>query len=464
MRSILSSELSEKLQALQVRSAAAGIPVAVIFEGGSGRVISRIINELCRELEPMGVKYYHFDFTQSGTGPLAGLLNATPAKGEISLYDRSWYSMAVDRYNDDESWLDEALKAINRFETYLMDNGTFVLKILLQVSSSDLKEYASEYRPYTPFHNTFLSVDHIDRVKFNAVFPKILAETDTERAPWHMVKVRGLDHTLEDTAEVIAKGLEDSFRHGWDVPEKCRLRTNRPNPRKGLNLDADSKDYNDRLDELSSEMEQLQIILAESGMSLILAFEGWDAAGKGGAIKHICHALNPRGYHVARIKKPSDEDKDHTHLWRFANHLPSAGHISIFDRTWYGRMMVEPIEGFCDICQYERSAEEINAFERIVSSSGAIIIKFWLDIDKDTQLERFNERRNDPLKQWKLTDEDWRNRDKWDIYDTYVDRMIESTNMPYAPWVVVPANNKKAARVFIMETIIGTLKKYFEEN
>ncbi len=464
MRSILPSELSERIQALQVKSAVSGIPIAVIFEGGSGRVISRIINELCRELEPMGVKYYHFDPTMKGSGPLRGLLDATPGKGEISLYDRSWYSMAVDRYNDDPYWLDEALKAVNRFETYLMDNGTFVLKILLQVVSSDLKDYASEYRPYTPFNSTFLSVDHIDRVKFNAVFPTILSETDTKRIPWHIVKVKNLDSTLEDIAEILAEGLEDALKTGWMTGGKCTLKTNCPNPRKGLDLDANSKDYNVRLDELSSELERLQILLAESGKSLVLAFEGWDAAGKGGAIKHICHALNPRGYHVAQIKKPTEEDYEHTHLWRFARHLPAAGHITIFDRTWYGRMMVEPIEGFCDECQYQHSAEEISAFERILSSSGAIILKFWLDIDKDTQLERFNERRNDPLKQWKLTDEDWRNREKWDIYDKYVDRMIESTNVPYAPWVVVPANNKKAARVFIIETIVDTLKNTLEEN
>ena len=464
MRSILPSELAEKIQALQVKSTVSGIPVAVIFEGGSGRVISRIINELCRELEPIGVKYYHFDPTHAGSGPLAGLLGATPGKGDIALYDRSWYSMAVDRYNDDPHWLDEALKAVNRFESYLMDNGTFVLKILLQVTTPDLKEYASEYRPYTPLAGTFLSVDHIDRVKFNAVFPTILSETDTKRAPWHIVKVRDLDHTLEDTAEIIAEGLDDALKSIWKSSGKCTLKTDLPNPRKGLDLNAGSKDYNGRLDDLSSELERLQILLAESGKSLVLGFEGWDAAGKGGAIKHVCHALNPRGYHVARIQKPTEEDYRHTHLWRFARHLPEAGHISIFDRTWYGRMMVEPIEGFCDEREYQRSAEELNAFERILSSSGAIIIKFWLDIDKDTQLERFNERKNDPLKQWKLTDEDWRNREKWDIYDGYVDNMIESTNTYYAPWVVVPANNKKAARVFIMETIVNTLKNALEEN
>ena len=216
------------------------------------------------------------------------------------------------------------------------------------------------------------------------------------------------------------------------------------------------------MDELSSELERLQILLAMSGRSLVLGFEGWDAAGKGGAIKHICHALNPRGYHVARIKAPTAEDKAHTHLWRFARDLPDPGHITIFDRTWYGRMMVEPIEGFCSKEEYSRSADELNGFERIVYEHGIIVLKFWIDIDKDEQLKRFNDRKNDPLKQWKLTDEDWRNREKWDTYDEYVDDMISSTNTPWAPWVAVPGNNKKAARLCVMESVVNILKKELE--
>ena len=195
---------------------------------------------------------------------------------------------------------------------------------------------------------------------------------------------------------------------------------------------------------------------------MILGFEGWDAAGKGGCIKHISHALNPRGYRVARVGKPTDEDYAHTYLWRFCRSLPGPGHISIFDRTWYGRMMVEPIEGFCTKEEYQRSAAEINTFESMLSDSGAIIIKFWLDIDKDTQLQRFNDRKADPLKQWKLTDEDWRNREKWDIYEEYIDAMISSTNTPDAPWVVVPANNKKYAQLTVMRTLVGVLRRELE--
>lgn len=464
MRSLLSDETSDELNSLQIKVTLAQIPVAVIFEGSSGRVISRVVNEICRDLEPMGINYYHFDAAEKGSEPLAELLNATPGKGEITLYDRSWYSLLVDRYNDDEDFLKDSVSAINSFEEYLLDNGTYIIKIFLDATFGDLRKYAEDYRPYTPFNNTFLSVDRIDRVKFNAVFPKVLKESDTDRAPWETVDVEDVESTMEETAKVLIKHLKDCLGSDWNHPGKHSIRTVFPNPRKGLDPNAEADDYNDRMDAVSSELERLQILLSESDRSLVLAFEGWDAAGKGGAIKHLCHALNPRGYDVARVKKPTDEDYAHTHLWRFARFLPGAGHIAIFDRTWYGRMMVEPIEGFCDEVQYSRSADELNAFENILHSSGAIIIKFWLEIDKDTQLERFNDRKDDPLKQWKLTDEDWRNRDKWDIYVKYVDAMISSTNTPYAPWVVVPANNKKAARLTVLQTVVDVLHSELEKN
>lgn len=464
MRSLLSDDIAEELNSLQIKVTLAQIPVAVIFEGSSGRVISRVVNEICRELEPMGINYFHFDAAEKGSGPLADLLNATPGKGEITLYDRSWYSLLVDRYNDDADFLRDSVSAINRFEEYLMDNGTFIIKIFLDATFGDLRKYAEDYRPYTPFSNTFLSVDRIDRVKFNTVFPKVLKDSDTDRAPWETVDVDDVGTTLENTAKVLIKHLKDCLETDWNHPGKHEIRTVYPNPRKGLDPDADVKDYNSTMDALSTELERLQILLAESGRSMVLAFEGWDAAGKGGAIKHLCHALNPRGYDVARVKKPTDEDYAHTHLWRFARFLPDAGHIAVFDRTWYGRMMVEPIEGFCTEEEYSRSADELNAFEKILSDSGAITVKFWLEIDKDTQLERFNDRKDDPLKQWKLTDEDWRNRGKWDIYEGYVNDMISSTNTPYAPWVVVPANNKKAARVAVLQTVVDTLQRELEKS
>jgi len=199
--------------------------------------------------------------------------------------------------------------------------------------------------------------------------------------------------------------------------------------------------------------------LSVSGRSLVVCFEGWDAAGKGSCIKHLCHALNPRGYAVYQTKAPTEEESKHTYFWRFLKGIPDRGHITVFDRTWYGRMMVEHIEGFCTEEEYRRSPFEINSFERMMVSDGMILLKFWLDISPDEQLARFNCRMGDPLKQWKMTDEDWRNRSKWDEYDAHVDAMIESTNTDHAPWTVINAASKQYARVEVLRTVVSALKK-----
>ncbi len=463
MRSLISDSLEDELCKAQMDAVVKGIPVLVIFEGGSGRVISRVVNELDRALEPRGINYYHFDVEKNGPKAMAGLLQCTPAKGEISLYDRSWYAMAINRFEGDRDALDAELEVLNRFEEYLSDNGTFIVKIRLAVTPEVMKEYADDYRPYTAMNGTFLSVDHVDHYKYYSLMDTVVKRTDTELAPWDTVKVGPLEDTVRSAASVLLKRFRECADGGPRRGRGPRSPDRRyGNPRKGLDLDRPADGFQKEMESLSEELERLQILLAVSGRSLILGFEGWDAAGKGGCIKHVSHALNPRGYRVARVGKPSSEDYAHTYLWRFCRSLPDPGHISIFDRTWYGRMMVEPIEGFCTEEEYGRSAEEINTFESMLTYSGAIILKFWLEIDKDTQLERFEERRSDPLKQWKLTDEDWRNREKWDEYGKYVDAMIESTDTRCAPWVVVPADNKKYAQLTVMRTVVKVLRKELE--
>lgn len=460
MRSLVTDELEEELNAAQMDIVNSGVPVLVIFEGGSGRVISRVVNELDRVMEPRGIHYYHFDVENSGPKATARLLQCTPAKGEISMYDRSWYATTINRFDGDTGDLDKRLEVLNRFETYLVDNGTFIIKIRLSVNHDIMKEYAEDYRPYTAMNGTFLSVDHIDHYKYFSMMDYVIERTSTDRAPWDTVKVGPIDRTVEDTVRVMLKRFKQCVRdESWKESTKCGIEKLYDNPRKGLKLNHSVDDFNDEMESLSEKLERLQVLLAVSGRSVILGFEGWDAAGKGGCIKHVSHALNPRGYRVARVGKPTDEDCAHTYLWRFCRSLPNPGHMSMFDRTWYGRMMVEPIEGFCTDEEYRRSAEEINTFEAMLADSGAIIIKFWLDIDKDTQLERFKDRQSDPLKQWKITDEDWRNREKWDEYEKYVNAMIASTNTPHAPWVVVPANNKKYAQLKVMHTVVDALQR-----
>jgi polyphosphate kinase 2 (PPK2 family) len=226
-----------------------------------------------------------------------------------------------------------------------------------------------------------------------------------------------------------------------------------------LDKEIEADEYRKELKELQNRLGELHNRLYRKKVPVIIAYEGWDAAGKGGNIKRIAGALDPRGYEVHPIASPEPHEKARHYLWRFWTRLPKTGHIAIFDRTWYGRVMVERLEEFCSENDWMRAYNEINEFEKELHDWGAVIIKFWVQIDKDTQLERFNERQNTPEKQWKITDEDWRNRDKWDAYETAVNEMIQKTSTTYAPWHILESVDKKYARIKALKIVVEELEK-----
>jgi polyphosphate kinase 2 (PPK2 family) len=192
---------------------------------------------------------------------------------------------------------------------------------------------------------------------------------------------------------------------------------------------------------------------------VMIVFEGWDAAGKGGAIRRITEKIDPRGFVVYPIAAPKGDDATHHYLWRFWRRLPEAGQIAIFDRSWYGRVMVERIEGFCEETDWKRAYREINSFERQLVDFGTILFKFWLHIDQEEQLRRFESRSDDRLRSWKLTDEDWRNREKWPLYEEAVNEMLLKTSTISAPWTVVEGDSKMYARIKILKTIVDKLSQ-----
>ena len=217
-------------------------------------------------------------------------------------------------------------------------------------------------------------------------------------------------------------------------------------------------EYKVRLIKAQVRLSQLGFQVYKQQRPVIIAFEGWDAAGKGGAIRRLTERLDPRGYVVYAISAPRGDDAEHHYLWRFWRRLPEAGQIAIFDRTWYGRVLVERIEGFCSEEEWRRAYREINEFERQLVDFGTILVKFWLHIGQDEQFARFEQRENTPYKAWKLTDEDWRNREKWDPYVEAVEDMLLKTSTTGSPWTVVPANDKLYARVNVLETVIEALE------
>ena len=231
-----------------------------------------------------------------------------------------------------------------------------------------------------------------------------------------------------------------------------------------LTLKLSKEAYNQKLEGLQYEMLNAQQFLLKNKIGLILVFEGMDAAGKGGAIKRITEKIDPRGYIVHPISAPQPHELRYNYMHRFWRKLPQHGQIGIFDRSWYGRVLVERVEGFATKKEWSRAYDEINNFEKMLTDGNYIIVKYWLHVSKEEQLQRFLDRENDPYKAWKLTDEDWRNREKWPKYEVAAEEMFDKTNKSYAPWVLVPGNNKRYARIHVLEETLRLIEENLEKR
>lgn len=451
-----------KLTDLQHRLYSEKKSTLILFESAGGSMISCLINEFMSHLEPRGVEYHHFDPINTG----ANFFNYTygiPAKGRLGIFDRAWYSDLLENYSETEKGKRTSLSTVVRFEKYLADNGVLLVKVYLDLDTADLEKVKKSYPKAVSKDCGFLGDDEGSIKDYSLdkkTISNILDDTDFTYARWDKVKVGDFQSTVDEMIQIIISRLQRKLNEPY-FPQEYEIQRIYPNPRKKVDLSQkiDKADYQKKLEKLQEELAVLQCKLAKSNRALILAFEGWDAAGKGGNIKRITNALNPRGYKAVPVPAPTAEELSHTHLWRFIKNVPEAGHITIFDRTWYGRMMVEPIEKIIGQVDYSRSGDELNNFERILANSGGIIMKFWIEISNEEQLKRFKGRQEDPMRQWKITDEDWRNREKWGIYEEYVDSMIEQTNTEYAPWYVIAGEDKKFARIQTLQLIVDRLKK-----
>ena len=220
-----------------------------------------------------------------------------------------------------------------------------------------------------------------------------------------------------------------------------------------------AKSYGKKIAREQLRLRDLHFRMYEQRVPALSVFEGWDAAGKGGAIKRVTETLEPRGYTVSSFSAPRGEEKTHHYLWRFWRSLPRAGHLGIFDRSYYGRVLVERVEGFCSAEEWRRAYREINEFEAHQASFGMVIVKFWLHLSKEEQLRRFRDRERDPFRSYKLTPEDWRNRARWGAYREAVEEMLARTSTPYAPWTAVEADDKYYARVKVVKTLAGAVER-----
>ena len=305
-----------------------------------------------------------------------------------------------------------------------------------------------------------------DYDNFINAYEQMFAETDTENAPWHLIAGDDERFATIQIIESMVKSLQSALAAA-EIKSQSRSIVLPPRhvalynvlDKVDLSKSLTKEEYKVQLDKCREKLKSLQLDLYESQRSLIVAFEGWDAGGKGGAIKRLARALDPLGYAVNPVAAPNQVEKQFHYMWRFWIKMPRAGEIAIFDRTWYGRVMVERIEHFATDAEWQRAYGEINETEAQWAEHGIILCKFWLHIDQEEQYKRFKERENDPDKEWKITEEDWRNREKWPAYEAAVNEMLIRTSTDYAPWTVVEANSKYYARIKVLKTVINAIEK-----
>ncbi|MGD9560466.1 MAG: polyphosphate:AMP phosphotransferase, partial [Oscillospiraceae bacterium] len=402
---------------------------------------------------------------------------SVPPEGLFSIYDRSWYPEAsVDRAEKRISATTafSRMDAINMFERQMADNGTLIVKFFLHISQKEQKKRldklagkkATAWRVDKKDYKNNKNYDRLYRC-----YDEMLTRTHTDHAPWHLVPahdsrtalaqiygtlVTSIEAALAARAEKAAAPAQPA---GAPLSSGSFTLVQRPALEEVfLGQALEREEYKKRLRAGQKKLKKLHNAIYLKKIPVVIAYEGWDAAGKGGNIKRLTAALDPRGYEVVPIAAPTPPEKARQHLWRFWENLPKDGHITLFDRTWYGRVLVERIEGFASEDAWRRAYRELNEFEAELAHWGAIILKFWLHIDKDEQLRRFEARQNTPEKQWKITDEDWRNREKWDQYQTAVDDMVRLTSTSFAPWTIVESQNKRYGRLKTIETLIEAIE------
>ncbi|MDE2585963.1 MAG: polyphosphate:AMP phosphotransferase [Betaproteobacteria bacterium] len=394
-----------------------------------------------------------------------------PPKGRIGIMFGNWYTQPIQgRVNGamKASELDQRIEEIVRFEKMLTDEGVLVLKFWFHLSKADQKKRLKDLTkdPKTRWRvseQDWWRYEHYD--EYREVSEHTLRHTSTSNAPW--IVVDGFDPRYRSLT--VGKILLEAMQKRLARPDANLRVAAAPFLRgiEGKNLLSSldltqtigKKKYDNELEILQGRLHTLCRDERFKSRSLIVVFEGNDAAGKGGTIRRITGGLDARQYQVFPIAAPSEEERAQPYLWRFWRHIPRHDRVSIFDRSWYGRVLVERVEGFCGEADWMRAYAEINDFEDQLVRHGAIVLKFWMAISKDEQFRRFKEREDTRFKRFKITDEDWRNREKWDEYEQAVCDMVDRTSTEIAPWTLVPGNDKNYARIHVLRTLCDYLEK-----
>jgi polyphosphate:AMP phosphotransferase len=463
--------IRSRLLELQGEIREAGIPVIVIISGVEATGKGQVVNRLNTWLDARGIQTVAFwdETDEERERPrFWRFWRALPAKGDIGILFGSWYTQPlIDRVFNKLSAkkLDDELDRINELESMLTKDGYIIVKLWFHMTKkTQAKRLKKKGKVPKRLRSHLVGHEfskHYD--SFLAVSEGVIEVTDSGDAPWYLIEAEDKRYRDATVGKLLIEILEAGLKKRGQacvesVPSPTIADDVTVLDTVDLEKTMDEAEYKERLKDLQQELFRLSWDAYDQKRSSVALFEGWDAAGKGGAIRRLTAAIDARLYREISTAAPTDEEAAHHYLWRFWRHIPRAGYFTIYDRTWYGRVLVERVEGFASTDEWMRAYQEINSFEYQLHDAGNIITKFWVHISAEEQLRRFKEREQVPWKQYKITEEDWRNREKWDDYRHAVHELVTRTSTPYAPWTIVPGNDKKVSRITILETIRDRMK------
>ena len=469
-------QLNTDLLEVQRRLRDAKVPVIVIVSGVETAGKSQAVKRLNEWLDARNVRSIAFwdESDEERERPHQWRFwRQLPAAGTIAILFGSWYTRPIVQraYKDiSRGEYEIELGAIGALERTLTDNGALLVKLWFHVSKKEqkrrLKRIARDQkRQLTPYEKAYSK--NYDR--FMKISEVAIRATDQGNAPWHIIDASDRQYRELMAGRILLSAMQDRLAS----PKKARDPLPRE-PKAGpfvtvldkvdLGAKVSPERYQRKLEKLQTRLNALTWQAKEKKISTVAMFEGWDAAGKGGAIRRVVAAIDARLFHVIPVAAPTDEERSHHYLWRFWRHLPRGGYVTLYDRSWYGRVLVERVEGFAQPHEWGRAYAEINEFERQLTGYGQCLCKFWLHISPQEQLRRFEERGRLAHKKHKITEEDWRNRKKWKDYARAVDEMVARTSTDYAPWTLVAANDKRHARLTVLRTICDTIEERLDRS
>jgi polyphosphate:AMP phosphotransferase len=466
--------LHTKLLEAQRQLRKTNTPVIVIVSGVEGAGKGEVVNRLNEWLDARGittVAFWDESDEESERPRYWRFWRQLPPRGTIGIFFGSWYTKPVIDHvfgAIDQPEYERQLRRIAEFEELLTIDGALIIKFWFHLSKKDqkkqlkkeakllkkdikgslMKKFAKRYQEFAE------SSEHAIRM------------TDQGIAPWHLVEAVDKRYRDITVGRILLNAIEKRLERKNQTVKTVDVVMDKPEAGSKTILDhvdltktVSKEEYQEKLEKYQRKLYQLAWRAREQKRSTIIMFEGWDAAGKGGAIRRITAAMDARLYKVISIASPTDEEKAQHYLWRFWRHVPRAGYVTIYDRSWYGRVLVERVEKFAKEDEWKRAYHEINDFEEQLSEHGIIIAKYWVHLGADEQLRRFKEREKTAWKKHKITEEDWRNREKWNDYNAAVNDMVTRTSTEYAPWTLVPGNDKLYARVDILKTLCKRMEQ-----